>query len=202
MFYWFIKGLFFPFVHFYLGLTRDGLEHLPRRGPAIVVSNHTSYTDAIILGSAAPRPIHFIVLQRMYDLLLIRWFYWGMGTIPVRAEGQDSKGIKRAVRLLASGRILGVFPEGSRSPDGRISEPRLGAAMIAALSGAPVVPVHIDGARESLPVGGRFPKPARIHVRFGPPLRFAGGGPGSNRESLNAFAREMVHAIRRLEPEP
>ena len=123
MFYWIVKGIFFPFVHFYLGLTRDGLENLPRRGPAIVVSNHTSYADAIILGSAAPRPIHFIVLQRMFDLLLIRWFYWGMGTIPVRAEGQDSKGIKRALRLLASGRVLGVFPEGSRSPDGHLSEP-------------------------------------------------------------------------------
>jgi len=95
-----------------------------------------------------------------------------------------------------------VFPEGSRSADGRLSEPRLGAAMIAALSGAPVVPVHIDGARDSLPVGGRFPKPARIHVRFGPPLRFESGGPGSGRESLNAFAREMVLAIRRLETQP
>ena len=202
MFYWIVKGVFFPFVHFYLGLTRDGLEHLPRRGPAIVVCNHTSYADAIILGSAAPRPVHFIVLRRMYDLLLIRWFYWGMGTIPVRAEGQDSKGIKRALRLLASRRVLGVFPEGSRSPDGRLNEPRLGAAMIAAVSGAPVVPVHIDGARDSLPVGGRFPKPARIHVRFGPPLRFDSGGSGSSRESLNAFAREMLAAIRRLEPAP
>lgn len=202
MFYWFVKVLFFPFVHFYLGLTRDGLEHLPRRGPAIVVSNHTSYADAIILGSAAPRPVHFIVLQWMYDLLLIRWFYWGMGTIPVRAEGQDSKGIKRALRLLASGRVLGVFPEGARSPDGRLSEPRIGAAMIAALSGAPVVPVFIDGARDSLPVGGRFPKPARIHVRFGPPLRYDRERSASGRESLRLFTREMVQAIRSLEPLP
>jgi 1-acyl-sn-glycerol-3-phosphate acyltransferase len=202
VFYWFVKGIFFPFVHFYLGLTRDGLEHIPRDGPAIVVSNHTSYADAIILGSAAPRPVHFIVLQWMYDLVLIRWFYWGMGTIPVRAEGQDSKGIKRAVRLLASGRVLGVFPEGARSLDGRLSEPRIGAAMIAALSGAPVVPAFIDGARDSLPVGGRFPKPARIHVRFGPALRFTPDRSTSGRESLRAFSREILVAIRRLEPLP
>lgn len=201
MFYWFVKGIFFPFAHFYLGLTRDGLEHLPRRGPAIVVSNHASYADAIILGSASPRPIHFIVLQWMYDLLLIRWFYWGMGTIPVRAEGQqDARGIKRALRLLASGRILGVFPEGSRSADGRLSEPRLGAAMIAAMSGAQVVPAYIDGARDSLPVGGLFPRPARIHVRFGAPLRFDRGRLGTGREAIGAFAREMLDAIRRLEP--
>ncbi|OLD62838.1 MAG: hypothetical protein AUI47_10950 [Acidobacteria bacterium 13_1_40CM_2_68_5] len=197
MFYWFVKGIFFPFARLYLGLTRDGLEHLPRRGPAIVVSNHASYADAIILGSAAPRPIHFVVLQSMYDLLLIRWFYWGMGTIPVRAEGQDSGSIKRAVRLLSSGGILGVFPEGGRSSDGALSEPRLGAAMIAALSGAPVVPAYIDGARDSLPVGGAFPKPARIHVRFGPPLRFDRRR-GEGRESLAVFAREMLEAIRRL----
>ena len=202
MFYWFVKGVFFPFVHFYLGLTRDGLEHLPRRGPAIVISNHASYADAILLGSAAPRPIHFIVLQWMYDLLPLRWFYWGMGTIPVRAEGQDSKGIKQALRLLSSGRVLGVFPEGSRSSDGRLTEPRLGAAMIAALSGAPVVPVYIDGARASLPVGGVFPKPARIHVRFGPPLRFDRGRAGSGREALQAFAQDMQVAISRLEPAP
>jgi len=97
-------------------------------------------------------------------------------------------------------RVLGVFPEGSRSPDGRLSEPRLGAAMIAALSGAPVVPVYIDGARDSLPVGGVFPKPARIHVRFGSPLRFEKGRDGGGREALGAFAQQMLDAIRRLEP--
>jgi 1-acyl-sn-glycerol-3-phosphate acyltransferase len=200
MFYWFVKAIFFPFAHLYLGMTRDGLEHLPRRGPAIVVSNHASYVDAIILGTAAPRPIHFLVLQWMYDLLLIRWFYWGMGTIAVSGEGRDSKGIKRALRLLASGRVLGVFPEGSRSADGTLSEPRLGAAMIAALSGAPVVPAFIDGARDSLPVGDFFPKPARIHVRFGRPLRFDKGRDGGGREALGAFSQKMLDAIRRLEP--
>ena len=200
MFYWFVKGLFFPFAHFYLGMTRDGLQHLPRRGAAIVVSNHASYVDAILLGTASPRPIHFLVLRWMYDLLLIRWFYWGMGTIPVSGEGRDSRGIKRALRLLSSGRVLGVFPEGSRSADGTLSAPRLGAAMIAALSGAPVVPAWIDGARDSLPVGGVFPKPARIHVRFGKPLRFDKGRSGGGREALGTFAQEMLDAIRRLEP--
>jgi len=200
MFYWFVKGIFYPFVQLYLGLTREGLEHLPRQGPAIVVSNHVSYIDSILLGTASPRPIHFIVLQWMYDLLLIRWFYWGMGTIPVRADGQDSKGIKRALRVLSGGRVLGVFPEGSRSADGRVQETRPGAALIAALSGAPVVPAYIDGARNSLPVGGRFPLPARIHVRFGPPLRFPKKGPDRDREALKRFAQAVEEAIRRLEP--
>ena len=200
MFYWFVKGIFYPFVRLYLGLTRDGLEHFPRQGPAIVICNHTSYADPILLGSAAPRAIHFVVLQWMYDLLLLRWFYWGMGTIPVRGTGQDSKGVRRAVRVLASGGVLGIFPEGSRSADGRLAETRPGAAMIAALSGAPVVPAYIDGARDSLPVGGSWPGPARIHVRFGPSFRYQPGERRLGRESLVDFARRMEEAIRRLEP--
>jgi 1-acyl-sn-glycerol-3-phosphate acyltransferase len=199
MFYWFVKAIFFPFVKLYLGLTRDGTAHLPRRGPAIVVSNHVSYMDAILLGSAAPRPIRFIVLQWMYDLLLLRWFYWGMGTIPVRA-GRDAHGLRLAVRTLQTGKVVGLFPEGSRSEDGRFKDTQPGAALLAALSGAPVVPVFIDGAGESMPVGGAFPRPARVHVRFGPPLRFPEGRGGRDREALAAFGRRLEDAIRALGP--
>lgn len=200
MFYWFVKGIFYPFARLYLNLTRDGLEHLPRRGPAIVASNHTSYMDAVILGSATPRPVHFLVLRRMYDLLLLRWFYWGMGTIPVRAEGQDSAGIKQALRSLSAGRVVGIFPEGTRSADGQLSAARQGAAMLAALSGAPVVPAYIDGARDSLPVGGVFPLPARVHVRFGPPLRFPKETRRKNRDALSDFSSALLDAIARLQP--
>jgi len=201
MFYRFVKAIFYPFVRLYLGLTRDGLEHLPRRGPAIVVCNHASYMDAILLGSASPRPIHFIVLRWMYDLMLLRWFYWGMGTIPVGSAGRDSRAIRRSMAMLSAGRLLGIFPEGRRSEDGALGETRPGAALIAALSGAPVVPAYIDGARESMPVGGRFPAPARVHVRFGPALRFAPGAEGRrDRGALDRFASEVEAAIRRLGP--
>ena len=200
MFYWFVKGVFYPFVRLYLGLTRDGLEHLPKKGGAIVVSNHTSYIDAILLGSASPRPIHFIVLQWMYDLLLLRWFYWGMGTIPVRA-GTDARGLRRAVRALRDGRLVGVFPEGTRSPDGRVGEAQPGTALLAALSGAPVVPVFIDGARDSMGVGSRFPAPAAIHVRFGSPLAYPAERGARDRRALADFARQVEQAIRGLGPE-
>jgi 1-acyl-sn-glycerol-3-phosphate acyltransferase len=199
MFYWFVKAVFYPYVTLYLGLTRDGLEHLPVRGQAIVVCNHVSYMDAIILGSASPRPIHFIVLQWMYDLVAIRWFYWGMGAIPVRA-GSDGRGIRRALRTLAAGGVVGVFPEGTRSADGRVREAQPGAALLAALSGAPVVPAFIDGARDSMPVGTRFPRPARIHVRFGAPLTFPEGRGARDREALLEFAQRMEAGIRALEP--
>lgn len=201
MFYWFVKGIFHPFVRLYLGLTREGIDHLPRKGPGIVVCNHASYMDPIILGSAAPRRLRFMVLQWMYDLLLIRWFYWGMGTVPVRSEGQDARAIRSALRVLGSGGLLAIFPEGTRSADGRLIDPRPGAALIATMAGVPVIPAWIDGARQSLPVGGRFPKPARIHVRFGPPLACPLNG-ARDRETLGAFSAAMLEAIRRLEPAP
>ena len=200
MFYWFVKGMLHPFVRLYLRLTREGLEHLPRTGPAIIVANHSSYADPVVLGAASPRPIHFIVLQRMFDMVLLRWFYWGMGTIPVRLEGQDSRGIKRALRVLSRGRVLGVFPEGTRSPDGKVGEARPGAAMIAALSGAPVVPAYIEGARDVLPVGAGFPRPIRVNVRFGPPLYFERHRGRQGREALLGFSQAMIDAVRRLEP--
>lgn len=198
MFYWFVKGIVYPFAQLYLGLRRSGLEHLPRRGPAIVVCNHSSYMDPVVLGSASPRPVHFIVLQWMYDLLLLRWFYWGMGTIPVRAAGTDSMAIRRALAALRRGRVVGIFPEGSRSPDGRMREARPGVALIAALSGAPVVPACIEGASDSLPVGGRFPLPANVSVRFGPALQFTREEGSRDRDQLRRFALAVEGAIREL----
>ncbi len=200
MFYWFVKGMVHPFVRLYLRQTREGLEHLPRTGPAIIIANHSSYADPFVLGAASPRPIHFIVLQRMFDLMVLRWFYWGMGTIPVRIEGQDSRGIKRALRVLSRGGVLGIFPEGTRSPDGSVGEARPGAAMIAALSGAPVIPAYIEGANQALPVGANFPKPIRVNVRFGPPLYFERRRGRQGREALQVFSRAMLDAVRRLEP--
>jgi 1-acyl-sn-glycerol-3-phosphate acyltransferase len=198
MFYWFTKGMVYPFARLYLGLRRSGLEHLPRSGPAIIVCNHSSYMDPVALGSASPRPVQFIVLQWMYDLLLLRWFYWGMGTIPVRAGGTDSLAIRRALTALRRGRVVGVFPEGSRSPDGRMREARPGVALIAALSGAPVVPALIDGASDSMPVGGRFPLPANVRVRFGPALRFTRDKGSRDRDQLRRFAVALEGAIRDL----
>jgi len=111
----------------------------------------------------------------MYDLLLLRWFTGAWGTIP-RARRHRRARSARAVRALGSGHLVGLFPEGTRSLDGRVGDARPGAALLAALSGGPVVPAFIEGARDSMPIGARFPKPARIRVRFGPAIRFPAGG--------------------------
>jgi 1-acyl-sn-glycerol-3-phosphate acyltransferase len=199
MFYAFVKLFFALPVRFYLRLKVTGRGHVPASGGAILIANHASFLDPIVLGSACPRKIHFIVLRHMYDWLRLRWFYWGMQTIPVRRE-EEARAIKAALGCLKRGHVVGIFPEGGRSSDGILQDPKQGAALLAALSGAPVVPARIHGAFESMPTGGRFPWPSRVRVRFGVPLHFARGERvGRDRAALETFSRELLSAIAALE---
>lgn len=196
MFYWFIKGMFWPLAKIYFRLARRGLEHLPCRGPAILVANHASFLDPPALGSACPRKVHFLIMRAVYDLARFRWFYVGMEAIPVSSGQQDALSLRRAIRALREGKVVGVFPEGERQPDGQVGEAQLGASLLAARTGAPVVPVGIRGTYEALPPHGLFPWPKKIEVVFGEPLRWDGNPP--SRESLAAFGRRMMEAVATL----
>jgi 1-acyl-sn-glycerol-3-phosphate acyltransferase len=199
MFYTFVKMFFAPLVRIYLRLQVQGREVVPARGPAIVVANHASFLDPIVLGSACPRKIHFIVLQSMYEWWRLRWFYWGMQTIPVRAGEADPRAIRHALSRLKAGHVVGVFPEGGRSGDGVLQEGKVGAALLAAWSGAPVIPCFIRGAYESLPRGSLFPTPGRVSVKFGAMLRFPGGERGKReRSDLENFSAEILASVARL----
>ena len=196
MFYWFIKGMFWPLGQIYFRLRRRGLHRLPRTGPVILIANHSSFLDPPVLGSACPRKVHFLIMRAMYDMLRFRWFYAGMEAIPVSADRQDAMSLRRALKALREGRVVGVFPEGRRRLDGRVGEAQLGAALLAARSGASVVPVGIRGAYEALPPKGMFPWPKRIEVVFGEPLRWNGGR--ADRRSLEAFSRSMMSSVAML----
>jgi len=199
MFYVYVKLFFAPLVRIYLRLVVEGEDQIPREGPAILVANHTSFLDPIVMGSASRRMIHFIVLQSMYDWWRLRWFYWGMQTIPVRTEEADPRAIKHALSHLRKGELVGIFPEGGRSEDGTVHSAKAGAALLAAVSRAPVIPCHIEGAYQSMALRTWFPRPGRLTVRFGPPLRFpAGESPRHDRAELIRFSDRLIAAIREL----
>lgn len=193
MFYWFIKGMFWPLGQIYFRMRRRGLENLPRSGSVILVANHSSYLDPPALGSACPRKVHFLITRGVYDLLRFRWFYVGMEAVPVSSNRQDALALRQALRMLRRGEVVGVFPEGERRADGKVGEPRMGAALLAARSGAAVVPVGIRGAYRALPPRGLFPKPFRVEVVFGPPLQWDGADAG--REALEGFSQRMMEAV-------
>jgi 1-acyl-sn-glycerol-3-phosphate acyltransferase len=201
MFYWIIKSLAWPLRKFYFRIEARGLQHLPGEGPAILVANHASYLDAGVLGSVLPRKIHFVVLATMHKMWRFRWFYSGMETIPVSRGAGDHAPIRRSLQVLRAGGVLGIFPEGGRTYDGELRAPREGAALLAKMSGAAVVPAGIQGAYESMPRGRFWPRPRKIRVRLGAPLRFPvsdGRDRQAEREALKRFSVEIMEAIRTL----
>ena len=199
MFYAFVKLFFHPLVRIYLRLRTEGAGKVPRGGAALIAANHASFLDPIVLGSACPRKIHFIVLQSMYDWWRLRWFYWGMQTIPVRAEEADPRAVKQALSRLRRGNLVGIFPEGGRSHDGVLLPPKPGAALLAAASGVPVIPAYIEGAWASWKPGTLFPLPGRVRVRFGDPIHFSRDREKRrDRAELEVFSRRLMQAIAEL----
>jgi 1-acyl-sn-glycerol-3-phosphate acyltransferase len=202
MFYSFVRLFFFPLVRIYLRLKTEGAEKVPLQGPALIAANHASFLDAIVLGSACPRRIHFVVLQSMYDWWRLRWFYWGMQTIPLRAEEADPRAVKQALARLRHGSVVGIYPEGGRSEDGRLQPPKPGAALLAVASGAPVIPAWIEGAWSCWRPKTWFPLPGRVRVVFGEPLYFSRErGLRRDRTEMERFSRRLMDAIAGLAPE-
>jgi 1-acyl-sn-glycerol-3-phosphate acyltransferase len=152
----------------------EGAERLPAAGSFILAANHHNYLDGVVLGVAVPRPIAFLVMPRVFRATPLHPpFHRRIGSIPVALERPDPGAIKRVLRVLDAGRVVGIFPEGPFSREGRLVRGQPGAAMVALRSGAPVVPAAIEGTYEALH-GRRFYLPRRrpLSVRFGEPISF------------------------------
>jgi len=157
----------------------EGRDRVPRTGPVILAANHLSFADSIVIPLVAPRPVAFLAKAEYFTGTsvigrLSRAFFTAIDAIPVERgsvrAAQDSLDAARDV--LRDGRVFGIYPEGTRSRDGRIYRGRTGVAWLALTSGAPVVPVALIGTDRIQPVGARLPRVRRITVRFGEPLRF------------------------------
>jgi 1-acyl-sn-glycerol-3-phosphate acyltransferase len=151
----------------------SGDQHLPVSGPFILAANHHNYLDGVVLGVALSRPIAFLVMPRVFNASPLHpALHRRIGSIPLNLERPDPGAIKRVLRVLEGGRIVGIFPEGPFSQEGRLVPGQPGAAMIALRSGVPVVPAAIAGTYEALR-GRRFHLPRRhpLSVRFGTPIR-------------------------------
>ena len=152
-----------------MSLIRDssGREHLPAHGPVILASNHLSFIDSVVIRFAAPRRVTFLAKAEYFTGRglrgrLVRWFFTAVGSVPVtRGRHRAARAaLDTALEVLDGGNVFGIYPEGTRSLDGRLYRGRTGVAWLALTSGAPVVPVALEGTERLQPVGKRFP--ARI----------------------------------------
>jgi len=142
----------------------EGLENLPAKSNFIIVANHASFLDPLLIMAAVPRQINCITSKRLYGIVWIKWFFEMAGAIP---SGNSSE---KAVNLLLKGKNVGLFPEGGVSHDGKLREFRRGAALLAMKTGRPIVPCVIFGAYEALPRQARFPNFLPVKVKIGKPI--------------------------------
>jgi 1-acyl-sn-glycerol-3-phosphate acyltransferase len=184
--------------------TIEGREHVPRSGPVILAANHLSFLDSFVIPLMSPRPVVFLAKAEYFEQpglsgWLSRTCFTAMGVVPVRRGSHRSAqaALDQALDVLAEGHAFGIHPEGSRSRDGRIYRGRTGVAWLALASGAPVVPVAVLGTDRIQPVGARLPRPGRITVRYGHPLRFA-PPTGNLNTARRSITDDIMAAIARL----
>ena len=189
------------------GLVRlrvEGAQHLPADGPAILVANHVSFFDSILLMFSLPRPVAFIGKAEYTDNPITNWLFCGAGMIPVRREnpGDLPHVFDEVAEVLARGEVIGVFPEGTRSRDGFLHRGHVGAAHLALTTGAPIVPVGIIGTDRVLPTGARIVRPfqqATITLGESISVRELGYTKSTNRARREVTDRFMADIARLCE---
>jgi 1-acyl-sn-glycerol-3-phosphate acyltransferase len=147
----------------------DGADHVPADGPVLLVSNHQSHLDPVLVGVACPRQMHALARRSLF-FGPFGWLLRSVGAVPVNLEGSAVSGLKATLRLLRDANVVLVFPEGTRTVDGSLGRLRPGFCALARRSGAVIVPAAVDGSFAAMPRGRAFPRHGKIHVTFGPPI--------------------------------
>src|ERR1700744_3448527 len=169
--YWFVRVTFQAFFLVYFRFKRIGREHIPKRGPVIIASNHRSFLDPFVIACMARRPMYYVAKKEifLYNRLLA-WALGALGAFPVDRGAGDSDFIDPAKANLARGDIVLIFPEGTRTRPGSLGQPKRGVGRLALETGAPVVPVAVIGT-EAVRRGWRI-RPHRVTLRCGRPQSF------------------------------
>lgn len=174
-----------------------GAENMIEDGPCIIAANHCSYLDPPLVGIACRRAIHYLARKSLLDLPVLGPILPELNVIPVDQKNADRSALMGAIRVVRHGGAVLIFPEGTRSADGELQPARPGLGMIAAKTGAPVVPVHVAGSYAAFPKGARMPKPTPVEVRIGRAIYPMAGSSGE-RPDYEAISRQALQAIAAL----
>ena len=207
MWYWLFKYIFMGPLLSFLGRPKvEGLEHVPHDGPAILASNHLAVADSFFLPLVVRRRITFLAKSEYFTGTGIKgrltaWFYTVAGQVPIdRASADAAQGaLDTAERLLVEGKLLGMYPEGTRSPDGRLYKGKSGLARLALETGVPVIPVAMIGTDVVNPPGSKMWRFGRVTVKFGKPMDFSRfEGMSGNRFIERAVIDEVMYELMKL----
>jgi len=205
--YWWSKYVLLgPLMRLLARPTIEGLENIPQRGAAILAGNHLAVADSFLLPLLVRRRITFLAKREYFTQpgligRLKKIFFTGVGQVPVdRASASGAQAaLDTAVRLLGEGKLLGIYPEGTRSPDGRLYKGKTGVARMALEAAVPVVPVAMIGTEKLNPIGSRMWRPHHVHVRVGEPLDFSRyAGMAGDRFIERSMTDEIMYALMEL----
>jgi 1-acyl-sn-glycerol-3-phosphate acyltransferase len=203
--YGIVRGVLRPLVRLTYRPKILGSEHVPQQGPVILASNHLSFVDSIVIPLAAPRPVQFLAKSHYFTGTglkgwVSRTFFGAIGAVAVDrgAGAQAQEALDQGRRILEAGHAFALYPEGTRSLDGRLYRGRTGIAWLALTTGATVVPVGLIGTEEIQPVGSKLPRIRPVTVKFGPALDLAHHGPATSGRARRAATDEIMAAIHAL----
>jgi 1-acyl-sn-glycerol-3-phosphate acyltransferase len=200
MFYWLVKHVFLgPLLKLLYRPMARGLENVPADGPVILAANHVSFMDSLFIPLVLKRRVVYLGKSDYFDSAKTRWFFKLVNVIPVKRDGGTAgeAAIRAGVRELKKGAMVGIYPEGTRSPDGRLYRGKTGVARMSLLAECPVIPVGVFGTRELQPPEKRMPKlTGRVQVVFGKPLSFERfAGQDRDRFVLRSATDEILYEI-------
>ncbi len=171
MFYYAVRAILWLLIKIFWRMEIIGIENLPENGGLIIASNHVSYLDPAVIAASLNRKVYFITKKEVFKNTFIGFILKNLNAFPVDRENVDILAFKKAINILREEKILGIFPEGTRSSDGELQELKLGTIKIAMKTGAPILPVGIIGTHKIYPRGIKFPIlfKHKIIVKYGTP---------------------------------
>lgn len=175
-----------------------GRENIPEKGGVMLCGNHVSYIDPPALGAGATRPVHFMAKLELFRIPVLGFLIRHVGAFPVKRGTADRSALKKAVELLKNGEIVGMFPEGTRSLDGKLKPPEPGVGMIALRARVPVVPVALVNTEKLLPPHSFLFKFSRVKVVYGKPVALDDMDGQGGREAIEEVGRRIMSAIGQL----
>ena len=205
MVYWFIKGILKPLFRATYKVHVEGLENVPKKGPAIIAANHLSFLDSFFIPLVIKRrKMTYLAKADYFKSWKTSWFFKSVGQISCEREGgeKSQQSLQIALEVLQGGKLLGIYPEGTRSPDGLLHRGRTGVARLALAAGVPVIPCGTSGIDKVMPKEAKFPRlrgRLPVSVKFGKALDFSRyAGQERDRFVLRSVTDEIMYEIMQL----
>jgi 1-acyl-sn-glycerol-3-phosphate acyltransferase len=183
----------------YFRLRVYGLEHVPRTGGFLLISNHQSMLDPVLIGVRMPRFVSYMARATLFKNRFFGWFIRNLNAFPVEQGKADTGAVKEAIARLKAGHVLTMFPEGHRTLDGELQPIQAGVALVIRRAGVPIVPVVVDGAYQAWPKGGhnKLPRFVPVRVLYGPPLKADGLKADQITALIDRTFRDLLDDLRR-----